>query len=342
MFLIYLIFQSFSFHDDEDGFMWGLDDEEEGQKEINWDNLKVHDLIILGSGPAGSTAALYSARAGYKPLVLHGDVPGGQLTFTSEIENFPGFNGTGTQLVRFMEHQATHAGASYKSEIIVSVDLSVFPRRLISENNVGYLCKSLIIATGAKAKYLGLENEQRLRNRGVSGCATCDGPLYTGQDVIVVGGGDVAVEEALYLTKICKSVTLVHRRNDLRASLPMKKKIMASTVKFEWDSVIEDVIGDDYLTSVQIKNIKTNKIKTLNVGAMFVAIGHTPETKAFNGQLDLDESGYFITNGSPETKIPGVFVAGDCADKRYRQAITSAGTGCQAALLAEKYLTELE
>jgi len=337
---LFLVLLSVSKFDDDDDFMWGLDDENQETKDIVWEELSIHDIIILGSGPAGSTAALYAARAGFKPLVLHGDVPGGQLTYTSEIENYPGFNGTGTELVKLMEKQATHAGASYKSDKIVSVDLSVFPRRLISENNHGYLCKSLIIATGARAKYLGLENEERLKNRGVSGCAKCDGPLYTGKNVVVVGGGDVAVEEALYLSRICEKVTLVHRRDELRASLPMKKRIMQSSVSFEWDSVIEDVIGDEYVTGVQVKNIKTGVSKQLEANAMFVAIGHTPETKAFAEQLDLDENGYFITKGSPETKVPGVYVAGDCADRIYRQAITSAGTGCQAALLAEKFLTE--
>lgn len=328
--------------DDDDGFGWGLgESDDEGPKEIVWDKVPVNDVIIIGSGPAGCTAALYLARAGYKPVVLHGTVPGGQLVYTTEIENYPGFKGTGPDLVKFMEVQAKSAGAVFQAEKIIKADLSVFPYTLESENGVGYKCKSLIIATGANARYLGLESEQRLRNRGVSACAVCDGALYQNQDVAIVGGGDTAIEEALYLNKLCKSVKLIHRRDQLRASAPMKKRLAESTVEMVWDTVVDEVIGDDFVTGLRLKNVKTQKTSTISVGALFVAIGHVPATEPFKDQLPMDKEGYFTTNGTPATDKPGVYVAGDCADKVFRQAITSAGTGCQAALLAEKYLLDL-
>lgn len=328
-------------NDDEDDFDWGLDDDD-APKVIDWDKVPVHDLIILGSGPAGSTAALYAARAGLKPLVIRGNVPGGQLTYTSEVENFPSFEGTGTELVTKMEEQAKKYGANYIQDHIVTVNLSTYPRRLESQVGEGYLCKSLIIATGAKAKYLGLESEKRFINRGVSACAVCDGSLFTGRDVAVVGGGDIAAEEALYLSKICKSVTLYHRRDKLRASLPMREKLFSSSVNIVYDTVVDEVLGDDMVNGLKTRNVKTGEIKTVNVSALFVAIGQSPQTEIFKGQLPMDEYGYFKTDGSPRTNVKGVFVAGDCADKVYRQAITSAGSGCQAALLVEKFLTEVE
>ena len=343
MFFFFLLFSIVKCEEDEeDGWGFGFDDEEEEPKEIDWDNTEIVDVIILGSGPAGCTAALYSARAGYSTVVLHGNIPGGQLTQTTEVENFPSFEGTGTELVDKMKEQSAKYGAKFIQDTVEEVDLSVFPRRLVTHSHTGLRCRSLIIATGAKAKYLGLESEQRLINKGVSACAVCDGRLFSNQDVAIVGGGDVAAEEAIYLSKMCKSVTLFHRRNELRASMPMKRKLNASTVKIDYDSVIDEVLGDDYVTGLRVKNVKTGEISQYNVAALFVAIGHEPETALFRGQLDIDEHGYFITDGSPRTKVPGVFVAGDCADKVYRQAITSAGTGCQAALLAEKYLSELE
>lgn len=345
--LLFLFFSKFSLCglDDDEGFGWGFDEEDE-QKEIDWDNVKVHDVIILGSGPAGSTAALYLARAGYSPLVLHGHVPGGQLVYTTEIENYPGFNGTGPQLVKYMQKQAEAAGAQYILDMIEEVNLTSSDGKrlplftLKSSNNVGYKCRTLIIATGASAKYLGLESEQRLRNRGVSACAVCDGALYRDQPVAVVGGGDAAIEEALYLNKFCKSVKLIHRRDKLRASLPMKKKLEKSTVEVIWDSIVTEVIGDEYVTGIQLKNVKTEKIINVELSALFLAIGHTPATELFKGKLELEPDGYIKTNGTPQTSVPGVFAAGDCADRVFRQAITSAGTGCQAALLAERYLIE--
>lgn len=341
--LPFLLFRASCEDDDEsDGFGWGLDDDLELPKEINWDEVPVIDVIILGSGPAGCTAALYAARAGYNTVVLHGDVPGGQLVYTTEVENFPSFNGTGPQLVDAMKEQAIRNGAKFLTDTIVKVNLSVFPRRLESYDGNGYKCRSLIIATGAKAKYLGLPSEERLKNRGVSACAICDGALYSNQDVAIVGGGDVAAEEALYLAKICRTVRLFHRRDELRASNPMKKRLAASKVQIIYDTVIDEVLGEDFVTGVQVKNVKTNELTNHTVSALFVAIGHFPETSIFEGQLDRDKGGYFITDGTPRTKVPGVFVAGDCADKVYRQAITSAGTGCQAALLAEHYLADLD
>ena len=347
-FLFLLCFAKFVVcNDDEDGFGWGFDDDDE-PREINWDSVKVHDVIIIGSGPAGSTAALYLARAGYSPLVLHGHVPGGQLVYTTDIENFPGFNGTGPQLVKRMQKQAEEAGAQYILDKIEEVNLTSPDKKrlpiftLKSSNNVGYKCKALIIATGASAKYLGLESEQRLRNRGVSACAVCDGALYHDQPVAVVGGGDAAIEEALYLNKFCKSVKLIHRRDQLRASLPMKKKLEKSTVEVIWDSVVNEVIGDDYVTGVQLKNVKTGTITNHEISALFIAVGHTPATEIFKGQVDMDKDGYIITKKSTETNVPGVFAAGDCADRYFRQAITSAGTGCQAALLVERYLLEYQ
>ncbi|OHT11149.1 thioredoxin-disulfide reductase family protein [Tritrichomonas foetus] len=299
------------------------------------------DVVIIGSGPAGSTAALYLARAGYKPIVLHGQTPGGQLTGTTELENFPGWTGTGPDLVMKIEDQATQAGAEYRFEIVEECDLKSNPKKLKTDGeNPHYEARAVIIATGANAVYLGLPNEERLKAKGVSGCATCDGPLYRGKDVIVVGGGDAAVEEALFLSHLAKSCKLVHRRDQLRATLPMRKKIEASTVECIWDSVVVDVLGQDKVTGVRLKNVKTNAETEVNCDGLFIAIGHSPATKPFRGQIECDQQGYIVTHGTPETSEPGVYACGDCADHVYRQAITSAGTGCQAALLCERYLMD--
>ena len=308
--------------------------------QIDWSKAKNVDVVIIGSGPAGSTAALYLARAGYSPVVLHGGTPGGQLTGTTELENFPGWKGTGPELVQKIEEQATAAGATYEYEIVTFADLTASPKKLATDADTCYLARSVIIATGANAMYLGLESEERLKQKGVSGCATCDGPLYKGKDVVVVGGGDAAAEEALFLSHICKSVKLVHRRDELRASLPMKKKVAASTIECVWDSVIVECLGTDKLTGLKIKNVKTEKITEVSCDALFVAIGHKPATEVFKGQLDMDPQGYIKTNGIPTTSIEGVFACGDCADRVFRQAITSAGTGCQAALLSERWLMD--
>ena len=297
------------------------------------------DVVIIGSGPGGSTAALYLARAGFHPIVLHGPTPGGQLTGTTDLENFPGWAGTGPDLVMKIEEQATAAGAEYRFEIVTEADLKSNPKILKTDAGTTYETRSVIIATGATAQYLGLPNETRLKNKGVSGCATCDGPLYKGKDVIVVGGGDAAVEEALFLCHIAKSTKLVHRRNELRASFAMKKKIEASNVQIIWDSVIVDVLGQDKVSGVRIKNVKTEKEEDVPCDGLFVAIGHKPATEIFKDQIELNK-GYIVTHDGPETSVPGVYACGDCADHVYRQAVTSAGTGCQAALKAERFLQE--
>jgi thioredoxin reductase (NADPH) len=298
------------------------------------------EVAILGSGPGGSTAALYLARAGCHPVVFHGEVPGGQLTGTTELENFPGWVGTGPDLVAKIEEQAASFGAVYKFEVATEIDLISNPKRLTTDMGTSYTAKAVIIATGASAIWLGLESETRLKMRGVSACATCDGPLYRGKDVIVVGGGDAAVEEALFLSTIANSVYLIHRRDELRASVPMKKKFAASTVKPIWDSVVTECLGDSVLTGLKVQNVKTKQETVLNCHGLFVAIGHAPATSLFKGQIETDQQGYIVTRGSPATSVEGVWACGDCADKVYRQAVTSAGTGCQAALLCEKYLAE--
>ena len=307
---------------------------------VDWAKAREVDVVILGSGPAGSTAALYLARAGYSPLVLHGSAPGGQLSGTTELENFPGWTGTGPDLVARIEEQATEAGARYEFEVVTFADLTSNPKKLATDMETCYLAKVVIIATGATAVYLGLESEERLKQKGVSACATCDGPLYRGKDVVVVGGGDAAAEEALFLSRICKSVKLVHRRDQLRASLPMRKRIEASTIIPVWDSVVVECLGNERLTGIRVKNVKTEETTEIACDGLFVAIGHKPATDVFKGQLEMDPQGYVVTHENPATSVPGVFACGDCADRVYRQAITSAGTGCQAALLAEKYLQE--
>ena len=307
---------------------------------IDWTKAKNVDVVILGSGPAGSTAALYLARAGYAPLVLHGGTPGGQLTGTTELENFPGWKGTGPELVAKIEEQATEAGARYEFEIVTFADVKATPKKIATDLGNAYLARAVVIATGANAMYLGLESEERLKQKGVCGCATCDGPLFKGQDVVVVGGGDAAAEEALFLSHICKSVKLIHRRNELRASLPMKKKIEDSSVECVWDSVVVECLGTEKLTGIRVKNVKTEEESTIDCAGLFIAIGHKPATEVFKGQLDMDPQGYIKTQGTPETSVPGVYACGDCADRVFRQAITSAGTGCQAALLAERFLLD--
>ena len=300
----------------------------------------IHSLIIAGSGPAGSTAALYAARAGFSPLVFHGQAPGGQLTTTTELENFPGWKGTGPDLVAKIEEQATNAGATYSYEEILDCDLSS-PVKTIRTDSNEYSTNALIIATGATARYLNVPGEQQLIGKGVSACAVCDGPLYKGKHVIVVGGGDTAIEEALFLQKVCRSVKMIVRGERLTASTIMKERIAKSGVEILWNREVAKVNGSKKVEGVTLTNPKNQK-EDMKCDGIFVAVGHTPATKAFMKWLKTDQHGYFVTKGSPETDIPGVFVAGDCADPLYRQAITAAGSGCQAALLAEKYLTSLK
>ena len=303
-------------------------------------------IIILGSGPAGYTAGIYAARAGLSPLLVSGFQKGGQLTITTYIENFPGFPEpiAGTELMDRMLNQAQNLGVTVIDDQISEVDFSKRPFTLISEQN-SYCADSVIIATGASARWLGLENETKFRGFGVSSCATCDGFFYRNKHVAVVGGGNTAAEEALYLANIAASVTLIHRRDTLRADKTMQERLFNHPkISIEWDSVVCDVLGNENpksMTGLRIKNLKTDKFKELDVDGLFVAIGHTPNTSIFKSALNLDDDGYIITSpGSTKTSIDGIFAAGDVKDSRYRQAITAAGSGCQAFLEAERFLLQ--
>lgn len=303
-------------------------------------------VIILGTGPAGYTAAIYAARANLKPMMITGIQKGGQLTTTTEIENFPGFAKgiDGNQLMNEMEQQALR----FETEIIFgeanAVDLSNRPFK-VTVGKQTYTSDALIIATGASARYLGLESETRFRNRGVSACATCDGFFYKGQQVAVIGGGDTALEEAGYLTNFCERVYVVHRRDEFRGSKAMQERVLKNDkIEVVWDSVVEEVIGDNEkgMTDLAVRNVKTGDVKRLGTAGMFVAIGHDPNTELFNDVLEMDDKGYLrVESGSTRTSIEGVFAAGDVADSKYRQAVTAAGTGCMAAIDAERWLAEL-
>ena len=304
-----------------------------------WESVPLRDAVVVGSGPAGATAALYLARAGYKPVVFHGRTAGGQLTMTTDVENFPTFKGTGPELVKAIEAQAREAGAVFVEDTVTSANLTLFPKRIQTERGARYCAKAVIIATGADAKYLGLPNETRLKNRGVSACATCDGPLFAGKDVVVVGGGDSAATEALTLSRICRTVTLLHRGESMSASAPMKAKLRESSVRILGHAEVIDVLGEEFVTGVKVRRQTTNDTFILVASAMFVAIGRKPATDVFKHEVQVDKHGYFIPIGrTTRTNVPGVFVAGDCADHVYRQAITSAGSGCQAALDAEHFI----
>ncbi|MDH4120666.1 MAG: thioredoxin-disulfide reductase [Deltaproteobacteria bacterium] len=304
----------------------------------------IHNVVILGSGPAGYTAAVYAARANMKPLLIAGNEPGGQLTTTTEVENFPGFpeGVQGPELMELFRKQAERFGTAFLQGSVDKVDLSKRPFTLHLESGQAISTRALIVATGASAKWLGLESEQRLRNRGVSACATCDGFFFRGKPIAVVGGGDTAMEEAVYLTHFASQVTLIHRRDDFRASKIMADRVKTHPkIKILWDSAVSEVLGDDKagVTGIQVKNLKTNQVSNLAVDGLFVAIGHQPNTSIFNGQLQVDETGYIVTKPhSTYTSVEGVFAAGDVADKTYRQAISAAGTGCMAAIDAERWL----
>jgi len=323
--------------EEEDGFFLGNLSKFTKKKEINWSKVDVHEIVIIGSGPAGCTAALYSARSGLNPIVFHGHIPGGQLTLTTEVENYPGFSGTGSQLIQKMQSQSVQFGAKYLHESVIQANLTADPKMIITDENNGYLARTVIIATGANAKFLGLSNEERFRNRGLSACATCDGPLFKNQHVAVVGGGDTAAHEAIHLSKLCKSVKLIVRSNTLRASNVMKNQLNKANIAILYETEVIELIGGTFLTGIQTKNSKTGSLKNLEVSALFIAIGHDPATAPFKDQVFTDPKGFFVTNGT-KTNIPGVYVAGDCADKIFRQVSTSVGTGCQAAMLAEQYL----
>jgi thioredoxin reductase (NADPH) len=301
-------------------------------------------ITILGSGPAGLTAAIYAARANLRPLLIHGVQPGGQLTTTTEVENFPGFvDGIqGPELMEVCTRQAGRFGTRFLQATVTKVDLSRRPFKITLDNGTSFETKTLIAATGATAKYLGIPDEQRLIGKGVSACATCDGFFFRNQDIAVVGGGDTAAEEANFLTRFAKTVYLIHRRGELRASKAMQERVFANPkIKPVWNSAVETIVGEQEVKSLKVRNLKTKELNELQVTGLFVAIGHKPNSELFQGYVDLDELGYVKTiPGSTKTKVPGFFAAGDLQDHYYRQAITAAGTGCMAALDAERFLGE--
>ncbi|MBR6803202.1 MAG: thioredoxin-disulfide reductase [Kiritimatiellae bacterium] len=301
----------------------------------------VHDIVILGSGPAGCTAALYTARAGFKPLVLEGMQPGGQLTQTTDIENYPGFeNGiNGFELVATMKAQAERFGAVFEMDACTGADFSGKIKTLQTMVNGEIRARAVIVATGASAKWLGLPSEQRLMGHGVSGCATCDGAFFRDKEVAVAGGGDTACEDALFLAKLCSKVTLIHRRDALRASKVMADRVLASPkIEMAWNSTVADILEKDgSVSGVVLRDTKTGEERTLTVAALFVAIGHTPNSAFLQGALALDAQGYIQTDGV-KTSAEGVFAAGDAQDPAYKQAIIAAGSGAMAALEAERYL----
>ncbi len=308
--------------------------------------VKHSKVLILGSGPAGYTAAIYAARAMLKPILVFGSEPGGQLTTTTDVENFPGYSKViqGPWLMEEMKGQAKAVGTEMIQDHIKKVDLSKKPFEAIGDSGQVYSADSFIISTGAQARWLNLKSEQEFRGFGVSACATCDGFFFKEKEVAVVGGGNAAVEEAMFLTKFASKVKLIHRRNELRAEKMLQAKLKANKkIEIIWDSVVEDVIGDTNPKSVKaikIKNVKTNKTNELKVDGLFIAIGHDPATSLFKGQLNMDKEGYIVTNpDSTITNVPGVFAAGDVKDKIFRQAVTAAGMGCMAALEAEKHLS---
>ena len=301
------------------------------------------DVLIIGSGPAGYTAAIYASRAGLKTLLYKGDQPGGQLTITSDVENYPGYptGVMGPEMMIDFEKQATRFGSDIRSGMISSVDFSSSTLIAFSDNNEKIIAKSVIISTGASAKWLNLESEQRLNGKGVSACAVCDGFFFRGQDVAVIGGGDTAAEEALYLSKLTNKVHLIIRRDEMRASVIMQNRIKQNEkIIIHWNSEIKEIEGDESVNGINIINNLSNQSKNIKLSGVFIAIGHQPNTDIFKNQLNLDDSGYVITKpGSTLTNIPGVFATGDAQDKIYRQAVTAAGSGCMGALDAERFIS---
>jgi len=314
---------------------------------MNNKSTKHTKVLILGSGPAGYTAAIYAARAMLKPILVHGSQPGGQLTTTTDVENYPGYSKViqGPWLMDEMKGQAESVGTEMIQDHVNKVDLSKKPFTAIGDSGQIYTADSIIISTGAQARWLNLKSEQSFRGFGVSACATCDGFFFKNKEVAVVGGGNAAVEEAIFLTKFASKVKLIHRRNELRAEKMLQEKLKANKkIEIIWDSVVEEVLGQNEpksVNAIKIKNIKDNQVKELKVDGLFIAIGHDPATSLFKDQLKMDNEGYLITKpDSTETNIAGVFAAGDVKDKIFRQAVTAAGMGCMSALEAEKYLSQ--
>ncbi len=314
---------------------------------MNQNPTKHTKVLIIGSGPAGYTAAVYAARAMLNPILVHGMEPGGQLTTTTDVENYPGFAKViqGPWLMDQMKDQAKAVGTEMIEDHISSVNFKSKPFEAVGESGKKYTADSIIISTGAQARWLNLESEKKFRGFGVSACATCDGFFFKEKTVAVVGGGNAAVEEAMFLTKFASKVKLIHRRDKLRAEKMLQKKLMDNKkIEIIWDSVVEEIIGDDdpkNVKGLKIKNVKNNKTSDLKIDGLFIAIGHDPATQLFKDQLKMDKEGYLITKpDSTETNVPGIFAAGDVKDKIFRQAVTAAGMGCMAALEAEKYLAD--
>jgi thioredoxin reductase (NADPH) len=300
-------------------------------------------VLIVGSGPAGYTAAIYAARAGLEPVVLAGFAFGGQLMITTDVENYPGYpeGVTGPAMMEDLQKQAERFGSRLIFEDATSVDLSARPFK-VETDEACFTADSVVIATGASARWLGIESEQRFVNLGVSACATCDGALYRDKAIAVVGGGDTAMEEALFLTRFGTKVTVIHRRDELRASKIMQQRALAhDKIEFAWDSEVDEVLGDKFVTGVRLKNLKTGALEELAIEGLFIAIGHQPTTELFKGQLELDGAGYVkVQPGTTRTSLEGVFACGDVSDPTYRQAVTAAGTGCMASIDAERWLSE--
>ncbi len=309
---------------------------------------KHSNMLIIGSGPAGYTAAIYAARASLKPTIVTGMQAGGQLTITTDVENYPGFADAvqGPELMEAMRQQAENVGTEIIYDYINEVDLESTPKRAIADSGTVFTADTIVIATGAQAKWLGLPSEEKFNGYGVSACATCDGFFYRGKEVVVIGGGNTAVEEALYLANICSKVTIIHRRDEFRSEKILSERLFATkNVEVKWDTVLDEVLGTEEplgVTGVRLKNVKSGDTEEINVHGVFIAIGHSPSTKLFEGKLEMDDEGYLIKKpDSTQTDIPGVYAAGDVTDKVYRQAVTAAGMGCMAALEAEKYIAEL-